>query len=42
MPATSFTAGELACPGIGADDTDGLTALVNQYDSAFYASSTTA
>ena len=42
MPAISFTAGELACPGIGADDTDGLTALVNQYDSDFYASSTTA
>ena len=42
MPAISFTAGELACPGIGADDADGLTALVNQHDSAFYASSTTA
>ena len=41
-PAISFSAGELACPGVGADDADGLTALVNQHDSDFYASSTTA
>ena len=42
LPEIKFSSGPLSCPGIPQRDADGLTNLVNRYDSECYASTTTA